>query len=172
MFNTVATKAGAAKLAFPVLIEPPGKRGPVWTVKSDAQNRPLRMMITYDAITGAERSRTAFADRPLTDRVVSYGIAWHEGQLFVWFNEAIGVFTALALLTMMVSGLVLWRRRRPQGWVVAPPRVDVPARMGVVVAITLVLAALLPLQALSLVMLLVFDRLVLPRLPRLSAWLS
>ena len=172
VFNTVAAKAGAANLAFPVLIEPPGKRGPVWTVKSDAQNRPLRMTITYDSLTGAERARTGFADRPLTDRVVGYGIAWHEGQLFGWVNQAIGVITALALLTMMVSGFVLWRRRRPQGRVGAPPPADVPARIGIVVAITLVLAALLPLLALSLIVLLIFDSIVLPRLPRLASWLS
>jgi uncharacterized iron-regulated membrane protein len=172
MFNVIAAKAEKATLAFPVLIEPPGKRGAVWTVKSDAQNRPLRATITYDAATGTERSRQVFGDRPLTDRVVGYGVAWHEGQLFGWINQAIGVFTALALLTLMASGFVMWRRRKPVGRLGAPPLPDGPARIGGMVAITLLLAVFLPLLALSLFVLFVFDRLVLPKLPRLAIWLG
>jgi hypothetical protein len=46
---------------------------------------------------------------------VGYGVAWHEGQLLGWINQAIGVFTALALLTLMVSRFVMWRRGKPDG---------------------------------------------------------
>ena len=156
----------------PVLIEPPGKRSAAWTVKSDAQNRPLRVTITYDAASGAERSRKSFADRPLADRVVGYGVAWHEGQLFGWVNQAIGVFTALALLTLMVSGFVLWRRRKPNDRLGAPPLSDIPPRIGGVVSITLLLAVFLPLLALSLILLWMFDLMVLPKMPKLARWLG
>ncbi len=172
MLNTIVAKAKGERLTFPVLIEPPGRRSAAWTVKSDAQNRPLRATITYDAITGAERSRQTFADRPIADRVVGYGVAWHEGQLFGWVNQAIGVITALALLMLMVSGFALWRRRKPKGRLGAPPLPDVPARIGGVVVITLVLAALLPLLALSMALLFLFDRFVLPQMPKLSSWLG
>ncbi len=171
-FNSIVAKAQAESLAFPVLIEPPSNRDLVWIVKSDAQNRPLRVKITYDAVTGAQRSRQAFADRPLADRVVGYGVAWHEGQLFGWINQAVGVFTALALLTLMVSGFVLWRRRKPAARLGAPDLPQVPARIGGVVAITLLLAVFLPLLALSLAALFLFDRFALPKLPRLAAWLT
>src|SRR3546814_3005828 len=53
-----------------------------WAVRSDAQNRPMRMTVTYDMGTGREASREGFADGHVIDRVVGYGIAWHEGQLF------------------------------------------------------------------------------------------
>jgi uncharacterized iron-regulated membrane protein len=172
MLNMIAAKAETATLAFPVLIEPPGKHGAVWTVKSDAQNRPLRATITYDAATGTERSHQVFANRPLADRIVGYGIAWHEGQLFGWINQAIGVFTALSLLTLMASGFVMWRRRKPDGRLGAPPLPDSPVRMGGVVAITLLLAVFLPLMAASLVVLLLFDWMVLPKLTGLALWLG
>jgi uncharacterized iron-regulated membrane protein len=161
MLNAMVAKAEAENLAFPVLVEPPGNRVLAWTVKSDAQNRPLRATITYDATTGTERSRQVFADRPLADRVVGYGVAWHEGQLFGWVNQAIGVVTALALLTLTVSGFVLWRRRKPDGRLGAPPVPDIPPRIGGVVVITLLLAVFLPLLALSLILLLMFDLMVL-----------
>ncbi len=171
MFDTIVAEAQPERLAFPVLVEPPTKNAD-WTVKSDAQNRPLRRTITYDAATGIEQSRKGFADRPVVDRVVGYGIAWHEGQLFGWLNQAIGVFTALALLTLMVSGFVLWRRRKPEGRLGAPPLPAIPARFGGVVVIVVILAAFLPLLAISLVALAVFERLVLPRIPRLAGWLG
>ena len=172
MLNTVVAKAEGERLAFPVLVEPPRENAPMWTVKSDAQSRPLRVTIEYDSATGAERGRQSFADRPTLDRIVGYGVAWHEGQLFGWVNQAIGVLTAIALLTMMVSGFVLWRRRKPNGRLGGPPMPGDRPRMGMVIAVTLVFALVLPLLALSLAALFVFDRLILPRMPRTARWLG
>ncbi|GAA0728915.1 PepSY-associated TM helix domain-containing protein [Sphingomonas japonica] len=177
--DAVVARAAAERLAFPVIVTPPGGPGrfgkpgaPVWTVRSDAQNRPLRSTITYDPATGREISREGFADGHLADRVVGYGIAWHEGALFGWVNQLIGVLTAIGLATMAVSGFVLWRRRKPPGSLGAPPAAALPARMGGVAAILIALAALLPLLALSLAGLWLFERLLLPRLPGLARWLS
>jgi uncharacterized iron-regulated membrane protein len=175
----IVVQAQREALAFPVMVSPPdapgrfGKPGaPVWTVRSDAQDRPLRMTITYDRASGREIGREGFGDGHLVDRIVGYGIAWHEGQLFGWISQLIGVLTAIGLVTLAVSGFVMWRRRKPADGLGAPPASSVPARMGGVVALLLVLAALLPLLALSLVMLWLFERLVLPRVPGLARWLG
>ncbi|MBU3078917.1 PepSY domain-containing protein [Sphingomonas sp. XMGL2] len=177
--DAMVASAAQARLAFPVIVTPPGAPGAfgrpgamVWSVRSDAQNRPLRASITYDAATGRELSREGFADGHLADRVVGYGIAWHEGQLFGWVNQLIGVLTAIGLLTMAVSGFVLWRRRKPQDALGAPPPASVPARIGGVALILLALAALLPLLAASLLLLWLVERLVLPHLPGLARWLG
>jgi uncharacterized iron-regulated membrane protein len=103
--------------------------------------------------------------------VIGYGIAWHEGQLFGWINQLIGVLTALALMLLAVSGVVMWWRRRPDGSLGAPPRPS-DAKLRVVAAITSVMAALLPMLALSLIVVFVFDRLILPRFPRAARWLN
>lgn len=167
--DVIVAKAAAERLAFPVTVAPPGDH---WTVQSSAQNRPLRATITYDALTGDRQSIERFADRHPIDQVVGYGIAWHEGALFGWVNQVIGVLTALMLMTMAVSGFLLWRRRRPTGVLGAPPEPRDPARLKGVTAIILSLAVLLPLLAASLILLWLFDRLVLPRLPRLAKWLG
>ena len=122
--------------------------------------------------TGRETAREGFADGHVVDRMVGYGIAWHEGQLFGWVNQLVGVLTAIGLVVMAVSGFVLWRRRKPDDALGAPPPAKVPARMGGVVVILLVLAAMLPLLAISLVTLWLFERLALPHLPRLACWLG
>src|SRR3546814_2281715 len=78
-----------------------------------------------------------FAEGHVVDRIVGYGIAWHEGQLFGWVNQLIGVLTAIGLIVMAVSGFILWRRRKPDDALGAPPPARVPARMAGVVVILL-----------------------------------
>lgn len=171
--NALVARAAAERMAFPVSVVAPSAAKPgVWTLRADPQNRPLARAITFDAATGAVVKRTGFADKPLTDRLIGYGIAWHEGQLFGLANQLIGVATALALIALSISGFVLWRRRRPAGVLGAPPRPAVPARIGGVVAITALLALFLPMLAASLLALLLFDRLLLPRLPAFARWLG
>ncbi len=173
------SEAEARHLAFPVLVLPPGApqtfgppTGQVWTVKSEAQNRPLMETLTFDPATGEELSHERFADKHPIDRVVNYGIAWHEGQLFGLLNQLIGVATALMLMTLGVSGFVMWRRRKPDGLLGAPPPPVEPGRLRGVAVIALALAVLLPLMALSLVALLVLERAVFARIPALSRWLG
>lgn len=175
----IVAKAKAEHLAFPVLISPPGapqrfgaSSSMAWTVKSDSQNRPQRVSISYDMATGKMLSREGFADKHVIDRVIGYGVAWHEGQLFGPINQLIGVLTAAGLVLLSISGFVLWRRRKPTQQLGAPPLPRMPPRMGGVVALIFGLAALLPLLAASLLLMLLFDLLVLPRLPGLARWLG
>jgi uncharacterized iron-regulated membrane protein len=175
----IVTRAKAENLPHPVLVKPPGapeRFGPpaamAWTVKSEAQNRPLNKSITFDVATGEELSRRNFADKHVIDRAVNYGIAWHEGQLFGWVNQIFGVLTALALMTLVVTGFLMWRRRKPDDLLGAPPRSAMPQRMRGVAIIMAILAVLLPLLALSLVALWLFDRVLLPHLPHLAHWLG
>lgn len=177
--DEIVARAKSEHLPFPVIVTPPGQPQrfgaaavPGWSVRSDTQNRPQRVALTYDAMTGQVTSREAFADKHVIDRVVGYGVAWHEGQLFGWVNQLVGVATALMLVTLTVSGFVLWRRRKPEGGLGAPPLPAAPARLRGVAAIVLLLAALLPLLAASLIAVWLAERLVLARIPAASRWLG
>ncbi len=167
--SQMVAKAEQEGLPFPTLVKPPGDEM-VWTITSQAQNRPLNRAITFDMASGNEVTRTGFADKHPIDRAVNYGIAWHEGQLFGWVNQLIGVLTAVALVTLSVTGFLMWRKRKPAG-LGAPASHSVPARMKGVAAIMILLALLLPLLALSLLLLWMFDRCALPRMPKLARWL-
>ncbi len=175
----IVARAKSEHLSFPVIVSPPGavqrrgaRQSAVWTVKSDSQNRPLRVALTYDAITGAETSRETFADKHVIDRVVGYGVAWHEGALFGLANQLIGAATALALMLLAISGFVLWRRRAPAGGLGAPPPPHGRLNRPAIKIITGFLFLTLPLFALSLVAVWLFDRLALRHLPRLAHWLG
>jgi uncharacterized iron-regulated membrane protein len=123
-------------------------------------------------MTGAPVSRETFADKHPMDRVVGYGVAWHEGQLFGWINQLFGVATALMMITLAVSGFLMWRRRRPAGLLGAPPLPPVPARIRGAALLILALAVLLPLLAASLILLWLVERVILRRLPFVANWLG
>lgn len=173
-------RAQMEELPFPALVVPPGtsqRFGPptaddAWTIKSETQNRPLARSITYDAGSGRELARSGFADKHPIDRAVNYGIAWHEGQLLGWFNQLIGLTTALLLFTVSISGFFMWRKRKPDFRLGAPPPPPRRATRKGVVAATVVLAALLPLFAISLAVFWLAERLVLSRIPGVAAWLG
>jgi uncharacterized iron-regulated membrane protein len=160
-------------LAPPVLISPPSKKSPDWTARSDAQNRPLRVNLVLDGVTGAIKSRQDFADRPLLDRIIGYGIAAHEGQLFGWPNQVLGVVTALGLLLMMVSSIVLWWRRRSPGTLGAPKAMQGSGRFAwSLIGIIAILGTLLPLLGISLLIVLAIERWVLRCIPSARNYLG
>ena len=160
------------RLAAPVLIAPPTRPGGPWTAKSDAANRPLRTTLTLDGASGAILKREDFRDRRLVDRIVGYGIAAHEGQLFGLANQLLGAFTALSLILVAASATVLWWRRRPQGPLGAPLPLGRPRFGRVLAGLVGMMALLLPLFGLSLAAMLATERLLLRRIPAVSRWLG
>jgi uncharacterized iron-regulated membrane protein len=73
---------------------------------------------------------------------------------------------------MIVSGFVLWRKRKPDGILGAPPVLPNAAAGKVVTTIVLTLALLLPLLALSMLALLLLEWALLRRFTRLRTWLG
>lgn len=177
--NEIAARAKGEHLAYPVWVSPPGTPVPFrgtpedrWTVRSDTQNRPLGASLAYDATTGAVLSRDSFADKHVIDRVVGYGTAWHEGQLFGWVNQLIGLLTAIALFTMAITGFLMWRRRKPDDRLGAPVAPSQSGKGAGTLVIFAVFLLLLPMFTLSVIVITLLERLVLPRLPRLAHWLG
>lgn len=177
--SQIVAEAKSQRLPFPVIVTPPG--GPQrfgrdtsaqWSVQSETQDRPLRVALTYDPITGKQTSRETFADKHIIDQVVGYGVAWHEGQLLGWFNQLVGVLTASMLVTLSITGFVMWRRRRPDGELGAPALSLTPARSQGAIAIVVVLALLLPMLALSLALILMIELAVIRRVRPVARWLG
>jgi uncharacterized iron-regulated membrane protein len=170
--DQVFAAAQAQKLAPPVILTPPTTASNVWWAKSNAANRPLRQDVAFDPMTGGEVSREVFEKKHIIDQIVGFGIAAHEGQLFGPLNQAIGVLTALGLVTLCVSAFVMWRRRAPDGVLGAPPPIP-HARVGWGLAILIVACGiLLPVLGISLLVIGLIEWGVLKRLPTARRWLG
>jgi uncharacterized iron-regulated membrane protein len=143
-----------------------------WTAKSLTANRPRRENLVVDALSGAILSRERFADKHLLDQIVAVGIAAHEGRLFGWPNQLLGLLTALGLVLLSLSGVVLWWRRREPGELGAPPPGVPRRRSWPLVAVVAGLGILLPLFGLSLVAMLAAEFFLLRRIPAVQRWLG
>jgi uncharacterized iron-regulated membrane protein len=160
------------RIAPPVLVAPPADGAQVWTVTSDADNRPLRTQLTVDGRSGEVLSRRDFDQRHWIDRAVGYGIAAHEGALFGIANQLLGTLAALLLVTLAASGTVLWWRRRPIGLIGAPIPLSRPRFGPVLIGVVVLLGILLPLFGVSLIAVLAIERLALRRMPPARRWLG
>lgn len=171
-FDRVVAVVTPLQLEHPVVISPPSRGGDKWSAKSQTQNRPLRVNLVVDGRSGEILSREDYRDRHWVDRVMGVGIAAHEGQLFGWPNQLIGLLTAGGLVLLCVSGLMMWWRRRDPGTLGAPAARQ-PGRFSwLLLAIILALAIYLPLFGATLVAVLAIEWLVLKRIPRLRDWLG
>lgn len=170
--DDIVARASALNLAPPVMLTPPTEGSPLWWARSNAQNRPQREDVAFDAMSGEIADRNVFSEKHIIDKVVAFGIAAHEGQLFGPLNQVLGVLTALGLITLSISAFVMWRRRAPAGVLGAPPPIP-DARIGMSLAVIILAAAiLLPVLGASLVVIALLERGVLVRWPSARRWLG
>jgi uncharacterized iron-regulated membrane protein len=172
LLNHITEVVSTQQLAAPVMITPPTQSNPNWSARSDTQNRPLRANLKLDATTGEIIERKDFSQRPLLDRIIGTGVAAHEGQLFGWFNQALGLLTAIGVFLLGISSVVLWWSRRTPGTLGAPKALKhppLPFFLGIVI---LVLGAFLPLLGISLVAILCIEYTILCRLTWTRDFLS
>ncbi len=170
--DTMVATVAPLHLTNPVLVSPPRHPGGNWTAKSDTRNRPLRVDLVLDAHTGAILSRTGFQQKRWLDRVVGTGIAAHEGQLFGLANQLLGLFTTLGLVTLSLSGLLMWWRRRPEGVLGAPAPVRKVRFTPALVAFLLAFGLYMPFLGASMLLVALTERLILRRIPTTQRWLG
>lgn len=165
--------AGVAKLgmAAPIELKMTSVDTPLWQASSQHQNRMLRTTAWFDS-SGQLVKTESFADRPVVDQIIGVGISAHEGHLFGWFNQLLGLLVAIGLCLVCLSGFVLWRRRKPEGRLGAPVQPLNSRTTKAVFWITLMLSLLLPVVAISLVIMTIVERTVLKKMPHTRRWLG
>lgn len=170
--DRIAATVAPLQLMPPVQIAPPARGSKDWSAKSMTANRPYRVNLVMNGETGEVISRDSFGDKHWIDKLVAIGIAAHEGQLFGWANQALGLLTALGLILLCVSGLIMWWRRRDQGVLGAPKAILSPR---VSVGLLLLIAGLgiyLPLFGTSVIAVWIVERVLLRRIPAIRVWLG
>lgn len=156
--DDVIARIAPLRLEPPVRLYLPNERQPVWRVRAETQNRPKVRELELDPATGAVIREPRFADKSALDRAIHIGIAAHEGQLFGVANQLLGLFTAMGLVTLCASAIVMWWRRRPGGLGIPAARVP-EFRIHAALRVAIVaMGLLLPLLGVSLLALWILDR--------------
>ena len=168
MVSTVAPLG----LPNPVLISPPMHAQGNWTARSDTRNRPLRVDLVLDGKTGVLLKRTDFHTRPWLDRIIGVGIAAHEGQLFGLANQLLSLFTTVSLVILSLSGLVMWRKRKPEGTLGAPQPLRRVRFSAGLITILVLFGLYFPFLGASLILVYLFERFALRKLPSTRHWLG
>jgi uncharacterized iron-regulated membrane protein len=170
--DRVITTVAPLQLSYPVLISPPKPMSNTWAAKSDAQNRPLRSTLSVDGTTGTILHREDFQQRLPLDRIMGTGIAAHEGQLFGLANQLLGLITALGLILLSISAIMLWWRRRAVGVLGAPLAWRSTPITAMLVASVIALGIYLPIFGASLLTVLFLEWAILRRLTPVAKWLG
>ena len=155
--DDIIARVAPYRLEPPVRLYLPNEKQPRWRVRAETQNRPRVRELELDPFTGELAHETPFSEKTALDKAIHIGIAAHEGQLFGIANQLLGLFTALGLVTLCISAIVMWWRRRPDGSLGVPaPKIAqfrvTPALWVGIVAVAL----LLPVLGASLILLWLF----------------
>ncbi|TCM18719.1 putative iron-regulated membrane protein [Novosphingobium sp. PhB165] len=169
--DAVVARAGGLGFAHPVEVSPPTASGAPWQVRSQDENRPMRdsaEVANDGTLIGIER----FSQRHWVDRAVGYGVAIHEGAWRGLANQLVNLAVLLGLVTLCLSSVVLWWRRRPQGRLGAPATLAPLRHSWALVALVLLMALLMPLFGISLGLAVLAEWGLRRIAPRLGAWMG
>lgn len=103
-----------------VTITPPADATAIWRIENFDRSQPTRrFVLALDRYSGQTLFASGWDQMPLLPRATAVGIPFHRGE-FGWWNQALLVLVALSALFSVISGLVMWWQRRPQGAMGAP----------------------------------------------------
>ena len=177
---TTAARTAGALPPFTV-IYPDGEKG-VFSVMasqwSDNGNPAesevsLEKTVHVDQYSGEVVREYSYADYTLPAKIVSQGIAIHEGRRLGPVNTVLSTLFCLAVMFLCVSAPIMWWTRRGTASGMAAPRAALPIwGNGIIIAALILLGIFLPLFGLSVLITLALDQLLIRRIPRLKRFFT
>ncbi|MBA2875690.1 PepSY-associated TM helix domain-containing protein [Thermaerobacillus caldiproteolyticus] len=150
---------------------PQGPTG-VFTIATSKTSPKDNATLHVDQYTGQVLSDVRFSDYGIMAKAITIGIALHEGRLFGLVNQMINLIACLGLILIAVSSFVMWRKRKPQGKLGAPAKAQDKKVMRAVTVMMFVMGCIMPLVGISIIAVLLLDKLVIPRIKPLNEWLT
>lgn len=161
--SQVYAVAEAEGLVYPLEARPPKNDSAAFWLRSASVHRIEQTELIIDQYSGAVLARVDFDENPVVAQAVSYGISFHQGELYGWLNVAQNTLAAVLAFVLAATGFVAWWKRRPAGQLGVPAAPEAALSTGMS-ALVIGLALLLPLMGLSLGVALLLDWLIFRRL--------
>ncbi|WP_050180047.1 PepSY-associated TM helix domain-containing protein [Domibacillus robiginosus] len=136
------------------LFIPQDKTG-VYTVSAFPPKAQDEVTMHIDQYTGAALADYRYDDYGPAGKAIALGITLHKGSQFGMINKLIGLAVCIGMVLVIVSGMLLWRKRKHG----APARPAVGVAKGLWVLIIL-LGLLFPLAGASMLVVFVIDLVV------------
>jgi len=117
-------------------------------------------VLHFDQYSGRLLMEVGAKDTGAIGRVTDWGVSVHQGKQYGLFNQLLMLSACLALITLCISGVLTWWRRRPVGRLAAPARKQGDALARGVIAIAATLGLFFPLLGVSMLIALAADTLI------------
>ncbi|WP_188190035.1 PepSY-associated TM helix domain-containing protein [Nonomuraea sp. SYSU D8015] len=151
---------------------PDGPTG-VYTIVADPRRDPSAARTLHvDQYSGKVLVSYGWAEYGTMAKLVEQGIALHEGRRYGPANLVVMLAACLALITLVVTGVWMWWKRRPRGRAGSPARPSDRRSAYGVIAIMALLGLLFPLAGITMATVLLLDWLVLRRIPAVARFVG
>ncbi len=149
---------------------PQGDKG-VWTISAttiagDLTNPLDERVLHIDKSSGEVLAELSFADYPAMGKAMAAFIPLHQGDLG-WWNWLLNMALVILVIVLIVSGTILWWKRRATKVLLPAAPVALPSVSRKVIALMLVVACFFPLSAAALAFFITVDWLLVSRFDRL-----
>lgn len=152
------------------MISLPRNENGLYTLSADnGMGAPERRLdVSVDRFTGAIRHQSGWAQYPWLLKLTVFGLGFHFGALFGTTGQVLGIVACVAPIFFIVSGVVMWWKRKPAHAWGLPKATEAtwrpfPRALIVMVAI---FSVVIPTFGITLILALVTDSLVLRALAR------
>ncbi|MGE8203596.1 PepSY-associated TM helix domain-containing protein [Heyndrickxia sp. NPDC080065] len=150
---------------------PQGEKG-VYTVSASDTKPSESATMHIDQYSGAVLSNVTYNQYGVLAKMITVGIALHEGRLFGLANQIIGLIVCLGLIGIVISSFIMWRKRKPNGKFGSPSRANDPKVMRTIFFMMLAMGVIMPLVGISIILVYLLDRFIFMKIKPIKAWLG
>ena len=149
----------------------PGTPEDVFTLSVFPPKAQDEATIHIDQYTGSVIADYRYDNYGPLGKAMALAITIHKGLEFGLFNQLAGLIICIGLIGMVITGVYMWWKRKPEGQIGAPKAKSITEFKGVFITL-IILSIIFPLVGVSLIIIFILDRLIIRKNDKLRRWLN